>query len=108
MVWSQSSMLISPLANLTYKMLFRHEIFETFCGGGGGSGAVGAQPRQQRQLLHLALEARAQLPPKLLLWVKQLSCVLSLTLALTLDLARTLLEPKLPPLRRTAHEPSPG
>jgi hypothetical protein len=73
---------------------------------------VGAQPRQQRQLLHLALEARAQLPPKLLLWVKQLSCALSLTLTrtltLTLDLARTLLEPKLPPLRRTAHKPSPG
>ena len=58
-------------------MLFRHEIFETFGGSssstGPGAGEGGAQPRQQRRMLNLAVEARAQLPPKLLLWVKQLS-----------------------------------
>ena len=65
---AQSPQLITPLANLCYKMLFRHEVFETFTGGGGGS-----QPRQHRRLLPLGAELRAQLPPKLVLWVKQLS-----------------------------------
>ena len=74
---AQSTQLVSPLANLCYKMLFRHEIFETFSGSssatGPGAGEGGAQPRQQRRMLNLATEARAQLPPKLVLWVKQLS-----------------------------------
>ena len=48
----------------------------TFCppnatAAGGSSGS--SQPRQQRRLANLALEARAHMPPKLLLWVKQLS-----------------------------------
>ena len=83
------SQVVAPLANLCYKMLFRHEIFETFCGPtgamsghghhmtGAASGVSGGanvvQPRQQRRMLNLAVEARAQLPPLLLKWVKQLS-----------------------------------
>ena len=69
---AQSSQLIAPHCNLFYKLLFRHEVFETFAGGrpaaGGGEG--GTQPRQHRRLLPLGAEARAPLPPKLVLWVR--------------------------------------
>jgi hypothetical protein len=74
---AQSDHLITPLANLCYKMLFRHEVFEIFTErerGTGGAGRDGAsQPRSQRRLLPLGAETRGQLPPKLLAWVKQLS-----------------------------------
>ena len=74
---AQSAHLITPLANLCYKMLFRHEAFETFtvnhrdASANALSGAI--QPRQQRRLLALGPEARYQLPSKLMQWAKQLS-----------------------------------
>ena len=81
---AQSAHLVGPLANLCYKLLFRHEVFDTFAADtrGGRLGVDGpaaaaassaTQPRQQRRLLALGVEARAQLPARLASWVKQLS-----------------------------------
>ena len=76
-VHAQSAHLVTPLANLCYKMLFRHEVFETFSGAArdaAGLGAGAQQPRQQRRLVALGAEGgRAPMPAKLLQWVKQLS-----------------------------------
>ena len=70
---AQSPQLIAPHSNLFYKLLFRHEIFETFAGARDGATPGGSQPKQQRRLLPLGVELRAPLPPKLVLWVRQLS-----------------------------------
>ena len=61
---AQTSHLVSPLANLCYKMLYRHDIFDSFL--------ERSERQQHRRLFFFGGEARP-LPPHLLLWVKQLS-----------------------------------
>jgi len=66
---ASSSTGVSPLANLCYKMVFRHEVFEAYC-----ASAAASQPSQpRRRLARLGAESRISLPAKLLPWVKQLS-----------------------------------
>ncbi|KAL1530705.1 hypothetical protein AB1Y20_001604 [Prymnesium parvum] len=61
---AQTSHLISPLANLCYKMLYRHDIFESF---------LERSDRLQHRRTFLFGADTRPLPPQLLLWVKQLS-----------------------------------
>lgn len=60
---AQTSRFVSPLANLCYKMLFRHRLFDLFCGPLHRSNRRGASSASDHKVL----------PAVLVPWIKQLS-----------------------------------
>ena len=74
----QTQRFVSPLANLCYRVLFQHEVFEVF--SSRGAAAEAASQHGSRRWRAAAFQRggdeapqRQSFPPELALWVKQLS-----------------------------------